>query len=173
MWLFGYGSLIWRPGFAYEDRREGFIEGWARRFFQSSTDHRGVPGAPGRVVTLVPRVGAYTWGVAYKIAAADEEAILDQLDYREKGGYERHDVRVYTRTEEEFDALIYIGTPGNPNWGGPADAQEIARIVHTAVGPSGTNIEYVTELAGALRAMDVEDYHVFAVDAALRNLMED
>src|SRR5581483_11846825 len=66
MWIFAYGSLIFRPDFPWIERRRAFVRGWARRFWQGSPDHRGVPEAPGRVVTLVARDG-FCGGCAYRI----------------------------------------------------------------------------------------------------------
>lgn len=69
VWVFGYGSLIWRPGIAFRERRVARIRGWTRRFWQGSHDHRGLPHAPRRVVTLVPEPGASCEGVAFRVAA--------------------------------------------------------------------------------------------------------
>ena len=68
LWIFGYGSLVWRPSFPFAERRGAWIDGFARRFWQGSTDHRGVPGAPGRVVTLEHATGARCFGAAYRIS---------------------------------------------------------------------------------------------------------
>ena len=65
MWIFGYGSLIWRPDFDWIEAAPASIEGWERRFWQGSHDHRGVPDAPGRVVTLIPQANAYCDGMAH------------------------------------------------------------------------------------------------------------
>ncbi|MDX1382053.1 MAG: gamma-glutamylcyclotransferase, partial [Thermoanaerobaculia bacterium] len=163
MWIFGYGSLMWRPGMEFEERRVAFIEGWARRFWQGSTDHRGVPGAPGRVVTLLPNPSERCWGVAYRIADTAWSDVLDRLDYREKGGYERRRVHIRFPDGEPSGAagLTYIATPANPNYLGPASLVVIAEQVQGASGPSGDNLDYVHRLASTLAAMGVEDEHVF------------
>lgn len=159
MWIFGYGSLIFRPSFAFEERRAAWLRGWSRRFWQASTDHRGVPGAPGRVVTLVREESARCWGMAYRIAAERVEEVLVHLDYREQGGYERHQVEVETG-EGSLPALIYLAGPANPCYLGETPLDEIAAIVRTASGPSGSNRSYVELLAAALTAAGEHDDHV-------------
>src|SRR5574337_1265397 len=78
VWLFGYGSLIYKVDFPYIERRPASIRHWARRFWQGSHDHRGTPQAPGRVVTLVPEPDAVCVGMAYLI----EPTVFAQLDAR-------------------------------------------------------------------------------------------
>ena len=84
LWLFGYGSIIWKTGFDYERAELGFIRDRARRFWQGSSDHRGTPDAPGRVVTLVDMPGESCWGMAFLIPAKQVAATMVELDYREK-----------------------------------------------------------------------------------------
>lgn len=170
LWIFGYGSLLWRPDFPYAERRVGFVEGFARRFWQGSTDHRGVPSAPGRVVTLVPETGERCWGAAFRLANSDRERVLVQLDYRERGGFERLEVDVHSAGERDSSlrALLYIAGPTNPNYLGPAAPEAIAAQVQAAHGPSGSNIDYVRGLFDALEEMGVEDPHVASIVALLR-----
>ncbi len=101
-WIFGYGSLIYKPPPHYDIRLPGYIEGYIRRFWQSSSDHRGTPESPGRVVTLVDqetlgKLGVKnhelvdgdckTWGVAYHILPEKVEEVKEYLDIREQDGY--------------------------------------------------------------------------------------
>lgn len=177
-WIFGYGSLVWRPEFAYRERRPGYIRGYARRFWQSSPDHRGTPELPGRVVTLIERPDALCWGTAYGVPDADWRHIAAQLDIRERKGYRRVDAQVHLAGAYGSDraddpdapqgapdappirALMYIATVENPHFLGPAPMTEIAARVRLAHGPSGSNREYVSRLASALADMGVDDEHV-------------
>lgn len=172
LWIFGYGSLVWRPDFSFAERRNGFILDHERRFWQGSTDHRGSPGRPGRVVTLVPRRGARCWGTAYRLLPAGAEEVLARLDYRERGGFDRKQVDVHIRSDRGISlrvrAELYLAAPSNPNYLGSASLDAIAEQVRAARGPSGSNLDYVLELAEALRAMGAEDDHVFALEALLR-----
>jgi len=172
-WIFGYGSLVWRPGFEFVERREGFLCDRVRRFWQASTDHRGVPGRPGRVVTLIPEAGARCFGTAYRLSEVDRESVLAGLDYRERGGFIREAVAIHFSragrpTGETVTAVLYVATESNPNYLGPAAEESVAEQIRRSHGPSGSNVEYVLKLADALRAMEAEDDHVFALEALLR-----
>ena len=93
-WVFGYGSLVWRPGFAYEETKLCFIEGFHRRFWQGSADHRGTAQFMGRVVTLIPHDHLRSldmhdmsipvcWGAAFRLSDEHREKVLKSLDERE------------------------------------------------------------------------------------------
>jgi glutathione-specific gamma-glutamylcyclotransferase len=170
LWIFGYGSLIFRPDFPFSARCQGYITGWTRRFWQASPDHRGTPQQPGRVATIIVSPQEQCWGVAYRVAEVDRARVLEQLDERERGGYERKIVPFYTseaalRCVERV--VVYIADHTNPNYVGPEDTQQIADIVREARGLSGANREYVLRLAAALTAMGAIDPHVFELARAI------
>ena len=113
--------------------------------------------------------------MVYRADPAFADAIRQQLDVREKGGYERHDVDVHPAPGAERDAVIesalmYVATPQNPQFAGDASIEAIARQVIQSEGPSGHNIEYVLELADALAEIGADDPHVFAVADEVRRL---
>jgi len=170
-WIFGYGSLIWRPGFAATEARDGYIEGYARRFWQASPDHRGTPEAPGRVVTLVTAPGARCWGRAYRLAPDAAPDTLAALDHREQAGYVRDTMTVRDGAGRVFaTALVYRATAEGPWFIGPAPRDEMARHIARSSGPSGPNRDYLLALDRALAAMGVTDEHVVELAAAVRSL---
>jgi cation transport protein ChaC len=169
LWIFGYGSLIWRPDFAFAETCAGYITGWSRRFWQGSVDHRGVPEAPGRVVTLASEPESRCWGLVYRVEADRREEVLARLDHRESGGFDRVGVQVTPRDQgrESIAAITYVAPPSNPNYLGPAPMTAIAEQVRQSVGPSGANRDYALRLAESLRDLGVEDDHVFELAAFL------
>ncbi|XP_075227218.1 putative glutathione-specific gamma-glutamylcyclotransferase 2 [Lycorma delicatula] len=180
MWIFGYGSLIWKADFPYKLKLNGYIKGFVRRFYQHSIDHRGTPHKPGRVVTLLPSCDteAKVWGVAYEIGEEDTESVIKHLDFREKNGYEKVAVKFYPANNngvenvEPFDLCIYLGTADNQYYAGESDIDSIARIIVDSHGPSGSNKEYLYNLASAMRdlAPNENDNHLFELEAAVRIL---
>ena len=171
LWVFGYGSLVWRPDIPYDRTEPAVLHGWKRRFWQGSIDHRGVPGAPGRVVTLLPDPDERVLGRAFRVPRAEVDAVLRRLDVRERGGYERHQVSLVDLHGATLaDALTYRATPENRNYLGPAPIEEIAIQVVRSTGPSGPNPEYVLRLHDALSRIGEIDEHLEAVAAAVRRL---
>jgi cation transport protein ChaC len=166
IWLFGYGSLIFKADFPFIARRPASIRGWARRFWQGSHDHRGTPAAPGRVVTLTPQAHAVCAGMAYLITPQ----VFDHLDHREKNGYLRLSADIDFDDGASEPGLLYIAAEDNAAFLGPAPESEIARQIAAATGPSGRNRDYVTDLAAALRGLGQEDVHVFEIERQLRAL---
>lgn len=167
-WIFGYGSLIWRPGFAFLTSEIAAIDHRVRRFWQGSTDHRGIPGAPGRVVTLVDAPGARCWGRAFALPPDQRHDILAGLDHREQGGYQRLALPLHFVDGRKVQGVTWIATADNPNYLGPAPLPAIAAQVRSAVGPSGPNREYVLRLDEALRDDGHDDPHVRAIAELVR-----
>ncbi len=193
-WVFGYGSLIWRPDFPYQHRHPATLRGWSRRFWQGSHDHRGIPSAPGRVVTLIADAASQCLGVAYALEANVYERVVHDLDVREQNGYARFTEQVQllaapldgteaprAHAPLAVTALVYIATPANTAFIGPASVPDLAHTIHHAHGPSGSNRDYLFELAAALRDLHAragndpaehaaQDAHVFELEAAVRAL---
>lgn len=163
VWLFGYGSLIFKADFPWRERCPATIRGWVRRFWQGSHDHRGTPDAPGRVVTLIRQPGAVCTGMAYRV----QGDVFEHLDVREKNGYLRLSARLAFASGGQAAGLVYIAGEDNGAFLGPAPEAEIARQIASAVGPSGPNLEYLRRLAAALRDLGADDPHVRAIEEHL------
>ncbi|EKF39623.1 hypothetical protein MOQ_000151 [Trypanosoma cruzi marinkellei] len=181
--LFGYGSIMWKQDFAYTRSCPCCIAGYTRVFYQGSTDHRGTPGKPGRVVTLLPSDAPDSWvaGIAYELPSdpAALKSILAQLDHRERGGYRRVEVVLHDLHTREPLALpqgalclCYMATEENSEYLGTATDENIAAQILGSSGDSGPNSEYLFNLAAELRKIQAVDEHVFSIEAAARRILE-
>jgi len=174
-WLFGYGSLIWKPPPHYDRRIPGYVTGYVRRFWQASQDHRGTPEAPGRVVTLIERSFWETlkdhhdsgsdkvWGTAYRIASSKVAEVREYLDIREINGYTIHYTPFHPADgSPNIRTLVYIGTPDNDQFMGVQEPQKLAEHIYKSEGPSGLNKDYLLSLETALVELSPEsgDGHI-------------
>jgi cation transport protein ChaC len=169
VWLFGYGSLIFKADFPFLERRAAGISGWTRRFWQGSHDHRGTETAPGRVATLVAEDGAVCAGMAYLITPQ----VFSHLDHREKNGYLRLAIPIEFDDGSRVEGLVYVAAEDNAAYLGAAPEREIARQIAASSGPSGRNRDYLTDLADALRTLGKDDRHVFAIERYLAEIDEE
>lgn len=165
LWVFGYGSLCWRPGFCFHKAVVGYVRGYSRRFWQGNTTHRGTDEKPGRVATLVEDKTSIVHGVAFAISG---EAALPYLQNREctLGGYMTQFTKFYPLIGDPINVLLYIATPTNPLWMGEAPMEDMARQISETRGDSGYNAEYLLRLADFMRFHfpGEEDYHLFALE---------
>ncbi|CAK1593716.1 unnamed protein product [Parnassius mnemosyne] len=189
LWVFGYGSLCWNPGFDYEQSVTGFVKGFSRRFWQGNTTHRGTETKPGRVATLVEDKEGITWGKAF-LVAAENHAALPYLSTREcqLGGYKIYTVNFHPRSSffvsshssssnftDKKEALLYIAVPENRHWLGAAPLPDIAKQILECHGSSGSNVEYLLKLADFMRDEIPEalDEHLFSLERLVRKFAWD
>ena len=169
VWVFGYGSIIWKPDFPFSRSLSCYAKGYKRVWWQGSTDHRGVPGAPGRTVTLEERPGSIVWGRAFEIEADDwEGGVREDLAVREKQYDTLRKLDLHARGSSGSEeivavrgALTWIATPRSENYLGPLPMEELASQIATSRGPSGPNSEFLLSLAGP-RADPPELFEGFA-----------
>jgi cation transport regulator ChaC len=173
LWVFGYGSLIYKVDFDFIDRRPANIYGYERRLWQGSSDHRGTIERPGRVATLIPSANTACFGMAYKV----NPTVFEHLDHREKNGYLREEIEIEfissPNVGQTVRGLVYMANPENKAFLGEASIDKLATEIHTSRGPSGENKHYVYDLAESLREYDVNDEHILTVEQALRALDSD
>ena len=159
LWVFGYGSLMWRPGFAYEEAQHARLIGYRRCFCIYSVYHRGTLRRPGLVLGL-DRGGACE-GIAYRIPAARAPETTQYLRAREQvhGVYrETHvPVEMIASPDRGVLALAYIVERAHPNYAGQLPLTVQAGLIHGARGRSGANLDYLISTLQHLTELGIRE----------------
>jgi cation transport protein ChaC len=156
-WVFGYGSLMWRPGFPFIDRRRATLHGRRRAFCIYSVHHRGTYERPGLVLGLAP--GGSTRGMAYRVAASEWQEVYAYLREREQPTETYFEAWRDLRIDGNgtASALVFLSDPRHPQWAGNLTLEQQAGLIDGATGLSGRNIDYLRDLVLHLREEGVRD----------------
>jgi len=157
LWVFGYGSLMWRPDFAYAERQPATLHGRRRAFCIYSVHHRGTYERPGLVLGLAP--GGATRGMAYRIAEADWPQVHAYLMEREQPTETYVEARRNVRLADgrRVGTLVFLSDTRHPQWAGVLSLERQAELIAGAKGLSGRNIDYLQDLVDHLREMRLRD----------------
>jgi cation transport protein ChaC len=157
LWVFGYGSLIWDPGFPVAERRIARLDGWHRSFCMRSIHHRGTVENPGLVLALDRAEHASCTGVVFRVASGQEAATLAVLRERElvSSAYLEMTLPV-TTAEGPLDALAYVIDPDHVQYC-HLDPEEQARIIAVARGGRGANRDYLWSTTAHLAELGIAD----------------
>lgn len=156
-WVFGYGSLMWRPGFDYEERHVAVLRGAHRKLCLFSYVHRGTPEAPGLVLGLDH--GGSCRGIVFRIAPEKVKATFDYLQEREQMNYAYREVvrQVQLDDGRSVPALMFIVNRKHPQYSGMLDQSEILRHVRQGMGKAGSNPDYIRNTALELDRLNIHD----------------
>ncbi|KIC18869.1 gamma-glutamylcyclotransferase [Leisingera sp. ANG-Vp] len=159
MWVFGYGSLLWNPGFPVARREVAVLHGYARSFCMTSIHHRGTEDHPGLVLALDATEGAHCKGLALSVEAGHEEQTLAELREREliSSAYLERDLEVELADGSVVTAVTYVIDPHHVQYCGGLSLEEQAQMIAHAVGGRGPNTEYLYNTAEHLAEIGLAD----------------
>lgn len=167
LWVFGYGSLMWRPGFDFAERTLATIRGWRRALCVYSHVHRGTPEKPGLVLGLDR--GGSCKGVAFRVPAAAAEEVVAYLRAREQVTMVYREIRARAMLADgrAAEVLAYAVDRTHLQYAGALDPPELERLVGQGVGVSGANPDYVRQTYEHMVEIGVEDRVLAAIVARL------
>lgn len=157
LWVFGYGSLIWRPGFAFAERVPALLKGAHRSLCIYSYNHRGTPDCPGLVLGLDH--GGACRGVAFRVEAQHRAETIAYLREREQISMVYRECLRPVRLNDArlVPALCYIADRRHQQYAARLSRDDVLRHVRQGIGKSGPNHEYVRNTAMALRELGIQD----------------
>lgn len=159
MWVFGYGSLLWNPGFPVARSTRATLKDYARSFCMSSIHHRGTEEKPGLVLALDEQQGAHCKGLALAVEAGHEDRTLDELREREliSSAYVERMLDVHLEGGEVVNAVTYVIDPHHVQYCGGMPLVDQANIIAHAIGGRGPNTEYLYNTAEHLAEIGLRD----------------
>ncbi len=157
-WVFGYGSLMWHPGFAHVETIRARLYGYRRSLCIYSHVHRGTPDHPGLVLGL--DMGGSCLGMAFRVPGDMKTEVMLYLREREMSNRVYHEKQLHLRLVDgrNVEAVTYVADRRHRQYAGSLKAEEAASIVASAFGESGANCDYVTNTLKHLRQMRVRDH---------------
>ena len=173
LWIFGYGSLIWHPGFPVEEQAAARLSGYHRAFCMSSIHYRGTVDSPGLVLALDRAEGACCDGLAFRVMPGREAETLVALRERELVSYAYVEelVNLHLRDGREIRALAYVIERHHAQYRGDLTLEEQAQIIARAAGERGPNTEYLFNTAEHLEELGLHDRDMDWLAARVRALL--
>ncbi|WP_420568495.1 gamma-glutamylcyclotransferase [Thalassovita sp.] len=173
MWVFGYGSLLWNPGFEAADSQLAHLPGYHRSFCMRSIHHRGTEDKPGLVLALDRAVDAACHGLALAVHPTDEEQVLADLRERElvSSAYLEVQHEVHLRDGRSVTAITYVIDPDHVQYCGGLPLEEQAQIIARAHGGRGPNTEYLFNTADHLTQLGIRDHELDWLTARVREII--
>lgn len=158
-WVFGYGSLLWKPGFEIAEKRLATLHGFSRSFCMASIHYRGTPEAPGLVLALEREREAVCNGVGFRVDAANAHVTLNYLRERElvSAAYIEQTHPIHFRDGSSATAICYVIDPTHVQYRGGLSLDQQAEIIATAHGSTGRNSEYLFNTVAHLDALEISD----------------
>lgn len=159
MWVFGYGSLLWNPGFEVAESIIATLPGYGRSFSMRSIHHRGTEDAPGLVLALDRQHGVTCTGMALRVAPGKEDETLAYLRDREliSSAYLEKMLEITLSDDRRVNAVVYVIDEAHVQYCGGLPLEEQAQIIASAVGGRGPNTEYLYNTADHLRSVGLDD----------------
>jgi glutathione-specific gamma-glutamylcyclotransferase len=174
LWVFGYGSLMWRPGFDFRERLEARLTGAHRALCVYSFVHRGTPERPGLVLGLDH--GGACQGIAFRVAAADRAKTFAYLRAREQatGVYRECVRRVWLKAEpaRPVQAVCYVVDRSHVQYAGRLPLNEQLHYIRQGHGQSGPNRDYVIATVAAMEALGMRESELHLLAQRLRGTHE-
>ena len=156
-WVFGYGSLMWRPGFEYAETVAARLDGFRRDMCIQSIHYRGTPDAPGLVSGLTP--GGLCLGRAYRVALEDVKMVVDYLDKRElvTDVYLAKHYTVALIDGRSVAARVYVADTEHLQFAGDWPLGDKIRYLLQGYGSEGRSIDYLENIVSQLDSLGMPD----------------